>query len=114
MFAFCGRAPVYILVIALTAWPWTPTAFAQQRVPLTIAEAEDLAVAAEPGLDALLARADAMQEQAVAAGQLPDPMLRVGLANYPIQSGGFSTEGMTQAQLGVRQVFPRAREDSAA
>ena len=114
MFAFCGRAPVYIVFIALTAWPWTPTAFAQQRVPLTIAEAEDLAVAAEPGLDALLARADAMQERAVAAGQLPDPMLRVGLANFPIESGGFSTEGMTQAQLGVRQAFPRAREFNAA
>jgi outer membrane protein TolC len=114
MFAFCGRAPVYIICIALTAWPWTPTAFAQQRVPLTIAEAEDLAVASEPGLDALLARADAMQERAVAAGQLPDPMLRVGLANFPIESGGFSTEGMTQAQLGLRQVFPRAREHSAA
>ena len=114
MFVFCGRAPVYIVVIALTAWPWTPMAFAQQRVPLTIAEAEDLAIAAEPGLDALLARADAMQERAVAAGQLPDPMLRVGLANYPIESGGFSTEGMTQAQLGVRQAFPRAREHSAA
>ena len=114
MFAFRGRAPVYIVVIALTAWPWTPTAFAQQRVPLTIAEAEDLAIAAEPGLDALLARAAALEERAVAAGQLPDPMLRVGLANYPIESGGFSTEGMTQAQLGVRQSFPRAREHSAA
>ena len=114
MFAFCGRTPAYIVVIALTAWPLTPTAFAQQRVPLTIAEAEDLAVASEPGLDALLARADAMQERAVAAGQLPDPMLRVGLANFPIESGGFSTEGMTQAQLGLRQVFPRAREHSAA
>jgi len=32
--------------------------------------------------------------------------MRVGLANYPIQSGGFTTEGMTQAQLGIRQVFP--------
>ncbi len=114
MFAFCGRAPVYIVFIALTAWPWTPTAVAQQRIPLTIAEAGDLAIATEPGLDALLARAAAMQERAVAAGQLPDPMLRAGLANFPIESGGFSTEGMTQAQLGVRQAFPRARADSAA
>ena len=62
MFVFRGRAPVYIVFVALTAWPCTPTAFAQQRVPLTIAEAEDLAIAAEPGLDALLARAAAMEE----------------------------------------------------
>jgi hypothetical protein len=109
MFAFRGRVPVYIVLVALMAWPWTPTAFAQQRIPLTIAEAQDLAVAGEPGLDALLARADAMQQRAVAAGQLPDPTLRVGIANFPINSGGFSTEGMTQAQLAVRQAFPRAR-----
>ena len=114
MFAFRGRVPVYIVFVLFMAWPWTPTAFAQQRIPLTIAEAQDLAVAGEPGLDALLARADAMQERAVAAGQLPDPMLRVGIANFPINSGGFSTEGMTQAQLAVRQAFPRAREFSAA
>ena len=114
MFAIRGRVPVYIVVLAASLWLSAPAAFAQQRVPLTIAEAEDLAIAAEPGLEALLARADAMQERAVAAGQLPDPMLRVGLSNYPIQSGGFSTEGMTQAQVGVRQAFPRAREHSAA
>jgi len=85
------------------------TALAQQRVPLTLAEAEDIASAGEPGHAALVARASALNEQAVAAGQLPDPTLRVGLANFPISGGGFSTEGMTQAQLGVRQAFPRRR-----
>ena len=34
------------------------------------------------------------------------PVLGVGIGNYPIQSGDFSTEGMTQAQLGYRQSFP--------
>lgn len=82
---------------------------AQSSIPLTLAEAEDLAVANEPGREALLARAAAFDEQAIAAGQLPDPTLRVGLANFPIDHGGFSTEGMTQAQLGVRQAFPRGR-----
>jgi outer membrane protein TolC len=50
-----------------------------------------------------------MKEQAVAVGALPDPTMRVGLANFPIESGGFSTEGMTQAQFGIRQAFPRGR-----
>jgi outer membrane protein TolC len=87
-------------------------AFTQQNLPLTLAEAEDLALGDEPGHAALLERAEALGEQAVAAGQLPDPTMRVGLANYPIQSGGFSTEGMTQAQLAFRQSFPsgKARE----
>ena len=108
MFSFCGRLPeiscVFIMGTLLAI-----NAEAQQRVPLTLAEAEDLAVADEPGSAAIRARADAYQEQAVAAGQLPDPVLRVGVANFPIESGGFSTEGMTQAQLGIRQAFPRGR-----
>lgn len=98
-------------VFAFAAWlSWTSIAVAGSDVPLTIAEAGDLALASEPGQMALLARAEAMQEEAVAAGQLPDPTMRIGLANYPISSGGFTTEGMTQAQLGIRQAFPRARK----
>jgi outer membrane protein TolC len=110
MFVFCGRVPVTVFLFTLALFlPWTSSAMAQQRVPLTIAEAEDLALADEPGRGALLAQAEAMTEQAVAAGALPDPTMRVGLANYPIERGGFSTEGMTQAQLGIRQAFPRGR-----
>ncbi len=92
-----------------TLLSWTSIAVAGPGVPLTIAEAEDLAVAGEPGQLALLARAEAMQEEAVAAAQLPDPTMRVGLANYPVGGGRFTTEAMTQAQLGIRQAFPRAR-----
>jgi len=102
-----GCIPVYIALLTFTASvSWTSLAMAQQRVSLTIAEAEDLARAGEPGQLALLAQAEAMQEQAIVAGELPDPVLRVGIANYPIESGNFSTEGMTQAQLGLRQTFP--------
>jgi outer membrane protein TolC len=81
-------------------------AVAQQNVPLTLAEAEDLALENEPGRAVFLARADALQEQSVAAGQLPDPKLRMAMANFPLESGGFSTEPMTQAQLGIHQDFP--------
>jgi len=77
-------------------------------LPLTLAAAEDIALEAEPGRLSLLARADAFDEEAAAAGQLPELKLRMGLANYPIQSGNFTTEGMTQAQLGLRMEFPAA------
>ena len=96
-----GRLPP-LLITCLLALP----ALAQQDLPLTLAEAEDLALDQEPGREALLQDALALAEEAVAAGQLPDPLLRIGLGNYPIQSGSFSTEGMTQAQLGYRQSFP--------
>lgn len=109
-----GRAPAYIAVfVVMASLPWPSIVAAQLRVPLTIAEAEDLALAGEPGQMALLAQSGATREQAVAAGALPDPVLRVGLANYPISGGGFSAEGMTQAQLGLRQSFPRGRAQGA-
>ena len=88
-------------------------AHAQQHVPLTLAEAEDRALDREPGQAALLARADALAEQSVAVGRLPDPKLRIGMLNYPIQSGGFTTEGMTQAVLGYRQSFPGGKTREA-
>ena len=96
-----ARCAIFALIILAT------NALADSRVPLTITEAEDIALSAEPGREEFLARAEALTEQSVAAGQLPDPTLRVGLANYPISGGSFSTEGMTQAQLGIRQSFPK-------
>lgn len=110
-----GQSSVYIAILALTAsMLWASSAIAQQRVPLTIAEAEDLARKGEPMQLALMAQADALHEEAIAAGSLPDPVLRVGLANYPINGGSFSTEGMTQAQLALSQSFPRARAEGVA
>jgi len=85
---------------------------AQQSIPLTLAEAEDRALVAEPGQQALQAKAAALSERGVVAGELPDPMLRVGLNNFPIQSGGFTTEGMTHAAIGLRQAFPAGKTRS--
>ncbi len=79
---------------------------AEQLMPLTLQEAEELALYDEPGQNSLRFRAVALRDESVAGGQLPDPTMRIGMANFPIQSGGFTTEGMTQAQLGIRQAFP--------
>ena len=103
MTVLVGRVPLLISCLLLLS----PLAtHAQHTIPLTLAEAEDLALEHEPGHEALLQQSLALGERAVVAGQLPDPMLRAGIANFPIQSGGFSTEGMTQAHLGIRQDFP--------
>jgi len=79
---------------------------AQQVMPLSLQEAEEIAIYDEPGQNSLRYLAAALRDESVAGGQLPDPTMHIGIANFPIQSGGFTTEGMTQAQLGIRQVFP--------
>ncbi len=128
MFSICGRLPnrnsirearwplilkrsLYALTFCVV---FAVSAHAQQRGVLTLAEAEDLALQYEPGQAAFLARASALDEQAVAVAQLPDPTLRISLLNYPINSGNFTTEGMTQAHLGYRQVFPRGKSRAAS
>ncbi len=103
------RSPTRRILLALTAAVATLPVFAQQGIPLTLAEAEDLALAAEPGQQAMRARAAALEERAVVAGKLPDPMLRLGLNNFPIESGGFRTEGMTHAAVGLQQAFPAGK-----
>lgn len=105
MFLKPGHLPVAGVVA--TAILLVSSAYAQHHTPLTMAEAEDLALENEPGQAALIARAEALDERSVAAGQLPEPQLRVGLNNFPIESGGFSTEGMTHALVGLRQMFPK-------
>ena len=84
-------------------------AVAQNAAPLTLKDAERLAVHDEPGERAIREQAAAHREHAVVAGSLPSPALRIGLNNYPIESGGFSTEGMTQLNLGLRQAFPAGK-----
>jgi outer membrane protein TolC len=116
MYSPVGPKPEYkiicrVMVFAITvfmSWP----AYAQQAIPLTLAEAEDRALISEPGQQALQARAAALTERGVVAGELPDPMMRVGLNNFPIQSGSFTSEGMTQAAVGLRQAFPAGKTRS--
>ena len=101
------RAPTgWYLALLFAGLVYVQGAKAQQDIPLTLQEAEELALYDEPGQNSFLYRAAALRDKSVAGGQLPDPTMRIGMANFPIQSGGFTTEGMTQAQLGIRQVFP--------
>ncbi len=82
---------------------------AQQGPVLTLGEAQDIALVSEPGQRALRARARAREASAVAVGELPAPTLRAGVNNFPIESGGFSTEGMTNAGITFRQSMPRGK-----
>lgn len=73
---------------------------------LGMADAARLALENQPQLLAQQAGIDALRENAVAVGELPDPRLRVGIANLPVDSFSFPEEPMTQAVLGFSQAIP--------
>ncbi|MEE4301425.1 MAG: TolC family protein [Pseudomonadales bacterium] len=80
--------------------------------PLTLAEAERLALADEPGLAARLAEAAALREDAVADGQLPDPELSAAAFNFPVDTFDWNQEPITQLRVGLRQRVPGGAERS--
>ena len=84
------------------------TGFTQSA--LTLAEAQRIAVERSRQLAAQDASITAAREMAVAAGQLPDPVLRLGIDNLPVDGADrFSVERdfMTMRRIGVMQEFTR-------
>ncbi len=83
--------------------------YAAVHAALTLETAEQLALQADPAVLAGQARAQALDEQAVADGQLPDQKLFLSLRNVPLDDFSMKREGMSQAVAGIRQSFPRGR-----
>jgi len=83
----------------------TPVAAGAQE-PLTVDAAVAAALAGNPALAAAGEQAAAMAEMPPRMGTLPDPNLRLGAANLPVDTFSASQEPMTQLQVGVSQMFP--------
>jgi len=77
--------------------------------PLSLESAEQLALTSDPGVQSVQANQRAMDEMAVAAEQLPDPLLKIGLVNLPTDTFNLGQEPMTQVQVGLIQKFPRGK-----
>lgn len=98
----------------MRALPWILTGILLHSAglaaePLSLAEAERLALAYDRQAGAYEAGALARREQAVAAAQLPDPSLKLGVGNLSVDSFDRSDTPMTQLQVGVQQRFPPGR-----
>lgn len=63
-------------------------------------------LADHPSLAALTYQADASRERGLAATALPDPVISVGVNNFPIFDPSFSEFLPTNKAVGVRQEFP--------
>ena len=74
---------------------------------LTIDRSVQIALERDALISAYQSRRDAYQEQSVAADSLPDPKIKLGLMNVPTDTFKRNQEAMTQAQLGIQQMFPR-------
>jgi len=103
-FLFGVRARQGVLLAAL-AVVFTP---ACGQAPLTLAEALRLAETNAPGASAFDAAARGARDLAVSASQLPDPVLRAGIDNLPVNGpDAFSLDRdfMTMRRIGVMQEY---------
>lgn len=94
------------IVISTLSWCY-PVLANNQEKPLTLSEAESLAINTSPELKRFQAESSAWVEQSIADGQLSDPQLVVGAANVPTNSFSFTQDDMTMEQVGLQQTFSR-------
>lgn len=95
-------------LVLLAAMALPQTGFAQSTLSLT--DAQRIAAGRSRQLVAQDASVTAAREMASAAGQLPDPVLRLGIDNLPVDGADRLSVGrdfMTMRRIGVMQEFTR-------
>ena len=107
--SLAGKAFHRIFTVTLLLLSSVHNIFAAE---LTIEEASQLALKDDYTLRAFGARSESLTELAIATGRLPDPKLKLGFANLPTDSFNLGQEPMTQAVIGVQQMFPRGQTRS--
>lgn len=83
-------------------------AHAQSLQPLSLDEALSIATARSPSVGAASHGIQASQEAAISGSQLPDPVLRLGLDNLPVNgpdSWSLTNDFMTQRRIGIAQEY---------
>ena len=76
---------------------------------LSFDDAQRIAAERAPMLQARQSQVTASREEAARAAALPDPQLKLGLANWPVTGADafdFRTDDMTMKQFGLMQAFP--------
>ncbi len=74
---------------------------------LNLQQAEQLAIRSDPTIENLNATSLSFDDESIADDTLPDPKLRLGAVNVPVDSFDMKQEQMTQVKVGVQQDFPR-------
>jgi outer membrane protein TolC len=103
-------------LIALAALTTIAVPLSRADAPLTLAEAQRLAVERSRMLAGQDSAVTASREMALAAGQLPDPMLKLGVDNLPVDTSdrfSLTRDFMTMRQIGVMQEITRSDKRQA-
>ncbi|MCK4674896.1 MAG: TolC family protein [Gammaproteobacteria bacterium] len=81
--------------------------FAGNINALNLKQAERLAILSDPAIESFKATSRSFDEESVANETLPDPKLRLGAINVPVDTFDLEQEQMTQLKVGIQQNFPR-------
>ena len=103
------RKAVWIAAVALTA----VVASAHAQTALSLGDAQRIAVERSRQLAAQDSASLASREMAVAAGQLPDPVLKLGIDNLPVDGPdrfSLTRDFMTMRRIGVMQEITRGEK----
>ncbi len=76
-------------------------------VALSLQQAERLALETDPLINSHRSRSLSHEAEATANGTLPDPKLRLGMFNVPLDSFSTTEDPSTQLRIGIQQEFPR-------
>ena len=115
-FASPWRGSVAVALAFAVAQP--QPVFAQSQANLSLDEALALSVERQPALNAFARTARAAEEAAVAARQLPDPQLTIGIQNLPVtgsEAFDLGADFMTMKSIGIMRTQVReAKRDAAS
>lgn len=96
-------------IIGLVLFQMTSVVSATFPEKLSIDRAIEMAQLHDPWLDASKFNQSKLAASAVAAGQLNDPTVSLGVANMGADRFAFNQEPMTQLKVGITQMFPRGQ-----
>lgn len=74
---------------------------------LSLQQAEQLALQSDPLIMGYKARSRSYDNESTADGSLPDPRLRLGMFNVPLDTFSITEDPSTQLRIGIQQEFPR-------
>ena len=104
MRSICASSKKYLLgfisAVIITTLPGVALA-------LSLLQAEQLALEADPLIKSYKASSRSFDAESAANGTLPDPKLRLGMFNVPLDTFSTTEDPSTQLRIGIQQEFPR-------